>query len=504
MAGSLIVLAGLVAYANSFSGEFVLDDVTSISHNPTIRQLQSLRQVLSPPRNGETVCGRPLLNLSLAINYAFSGTQTRAYHITNLVIHLLNALLLLGILRRSFLLPALRSRLGDAASPLACAIAMLWSVHPLQTESVTYIVQRAESLAGLFYLLVLYSVIRGSQSKRRVRWYILAVVACFLGAATKEAMVTAPLVVLLYDRTFLGGSFRKALRRRWGLYLGLVASWGLLAMLLTSTGLLGRGREFGASDPWSYARSQPGVILNYLRLSLWPHRLSLVPFWASDSDLHNLGWPLAQTPGSILLAAMGIALLVVATVRGLIGGRKWGFLGAWFFLVLAPTSSILPLGELSYEHRTYLSLAAVATAVIVGGYIAGEGLARRGWLPGRAGLVAGACLVTVAAVILGLLTFRRNDVYRCDLSLWQDTLSNTPHHAQSYYIVGLALYQRGRVAEAIEHYQQALRINRDHVLAHNNLGLALAGRGQCDEAIAHYRKALEIKPDFAEAHNNLG
>jgi len=162
LAAGLIVLAAVAAYHNSFAGIFLMDDVDAIVANRTIRQLWPIWEVLSPPCNGETVGGRPLLNLTLAINYAVSGLDVWSYHAVNLVIHIAAALLLLGILRRTFLAPALRDRFGSAATPLALASALLWAVHPLQTESVTYIVQRAESLMGFCYLLTLYCVIRGA------------------------------------------------------------------------------------------------------------------------------------------------------------------------------------------------------------------------------------------------------------------------------------------------------------------------------------------------------
>ncbi len=230
-AAGLIVLVTAAAFSSSFAGVFVFDDEFAITNNPTIRQLWPIWTTLCPPRHGETVTGRPLLNLSLAINYAISGYGVWSYHAVNLAIHILGALLLFGILRRTFLLPTMRDRWGAAALPLAFVVALLWAIHPLQTESVTYIVQRAESLVGMFYLLTLYCFIRGTsvagsgvrgQGLRKfsvfsfqfrrihpssfilppVAWYAGSVLACLLGMASKEVMISAPLVVLLYDRTF--------------------------------------------------------------------------------------------------------------------------------------------------------------------------------------------------------------------------------------------------------------------------------------------------------------
>jgi tetratricopeptide (TPR) repeat protein len=556
LAAGLIVLSAAAAYHNSFAGTFAYDDKGGIVDNPTIRRLWPPGLVLSPPCNGETVGGRPLLNLSLAINYALGGLNVWGYHATNLAIHAAAALLLFGILRRTLLMPTLRDRFGKVATPLALASTVLWTVHPLQTESVTYIVQRAESLAGFFYLLTLYCVIRGAGSSGTVPffaaddagqnrfgggekgdsppggekgdctpwspWYAAAVLACLLGMACKEILITAPLVVLLYDRTFLAGSFGEAWRQRWGLYLGLAATWGLLAYLVFSTGLIARQSEFGAPDPLSYARSEPGVILYYLRLSLWPGPLCM-----------SYEWPVAKTLGEILPGMIVVGLLLAATMWGLTRRKAWGFLGAWFFMVLAPTSSIMPLNQLAHEHRMYLSLAAVAVLVVAGGYAvwdrllprpAGQGgrspfslvevakkgtvpAAKKGTVPGHATLLrwvppAGLCAVVIVA--LGWTTVVRNTDYRSSLAIWLDMVRKRPDSTLAHNNLGNALFDAGRVQEAIEHYQQAFHLGRDRVATHNNLGLALAALGKIDEAIEHYHQALRLKPDDATTHSNLG
>jgi tetratricopeptide (TPR) repeat protein len=491
LAPSLILLVGLAAYANSFWGPFIFDDPLSIVENPTIRQLSSIGQVLSPPCDCRSVTSRPLLNLSLAINYSLGGLDVRGYHVTNLTIHLLASLLLLGILRRTFQLPALRSRFGHAAWPLALAITLLWTVHPLQTESVTYIIQRAESLAGLFYLLTLYSVIRGSQSSCPAYWYFLATAACFLGVGVKEIVSTAPVLVLLYDRTFLAHSFRKILRQRWGLYLGLSVSWALQLGLLARTGLRVLHDEVGPVGMWPYARSQAGVILHYLRLSFWPHPLCL------DYD-----WPVANTLPEVLPGAIVIAMLLAVTLWGLMKHRSWSFQGVSFFLILAPTSSIMPLPHLAFEHRMYLSLAAVVAAVVLSCHAVGQGMLRRGWLSVRVGRIVAVCLTASTAVILALVTFHRNQTYQSRLAMWEATLVAAPHNSWAHTSYGACL-PASRASEAIEHYRESLRLNPENAGAHYNWGFALASEGRLPEAIEHYQQALRLKPDFAEVEGNL-
>jgi tetratricopeptide (TPR) repeat protein len=564
LAAGLIVFSLSVAYYTSFDGVFIYDDLRSIVANRTIRQLWPIWQPLSPPRGGDTVSGRPLLNLSLAVNYALDGLHVRGYHAANLLIHIAAALALFGILRRTFLLPTLRDRFGAAATPLALAGALVWALHPLQTESVTYIVQRAESLMGFFYLLTLYCVICGAAGtvplfaptkpmrpgvmlgekgdcppgsapgtvplfaahepvsrsgipgekgdcppRAAPVWYAAAVLACLLGMACKEVMVTAPPIVLLYDRTFLAGSFAEAVRRRWGLYLGLAATWGLSTYLVLSTGLLGRQPEIGSPDSWSYARSQPGVILHYLRLSFWPHPLCL-----------DYAWPVASSLGEILPSALVIGALFAATVWGLMRRSACGFLGAWFFLTLAPTSSVLPLNQLAFEHRMYLALAPVVVLVVAGEYALWDrllaprpsplapgpssGTAPRLHSAAVARWAAPVAVLSAALLALGSATAARNRDYRSLLVIWQDTAEKRPDNHAAHYNLGLAMASAGKIDEALERYREALRLHPGFPEAHNNLANLLTTLGKTDEAIAHCRQALRAKPNFADAHYTLG
>jgi len=199
LAAFLIVAAGSIAYVSSFAGVFVLDDDISIVSNPHVRALWPLSDALSAPIEA-TVAGRPIVSLSLAVSYALSGLDDRwGFHSVNLVIHLAAALVLFGIARRTMLAwDHRRNQVAPASdrtpTGVALAIALIWCVHPLQTGSVTYIVQRSESLMGLFYLLTLYCAIRAHAEGGRGVWIVASIVFCALGMASKETMVTVPLV----------------------------------------------------------------------------------------------------------------------------------------------------------------------------------------------------------------------------------------------------------------------------------------------------------------------
>jgi tetratricopeptide (TPR) repeat protein len=478
----VLVVAGLLAYSNSFTGAFISDDVGSIRENPTIRHLWPIWRTLSPPHwGGLTVEGRPLINLSLAINYALGGYDVRGYHALNLVVHILAGLTLLGIVRRTLLQAPLRDRFGGAANELALATAVLWTVHPLQTESVTYIIQRAESMMGLFYLLTVYCFIRGAESPRARLWYGLCVTACALGMACKEVMVSAPVMALLYDRAFLSSSFREAWRRRWALYLGLGFTWILLGLVLVSGQLpaTSMNAQRIRLPWWEYLATQPGVILYYLWLAVWPSPLCL-----------NHPWLTARTWMSIAPVSAVVIALFAASVWAWRKKPVWGFVGAWFFLILAPTSSFVPLLDLIYEHRMYLSLAAVVSLVVMGLY---------SWV-GRRCLAA----FVVVAIGLGYLTWRRNQDYRNEISIRLDEVAKYPHHAPAYNSLGVALGRAGRVPEAIERFEEALFLDPNFAEAHDNLGIALVRVGKVQEAIGHFEQAARLKPGSAEAHHNLG
>ncbi len=500
----VLAVAILAVYANSFRCVFVFDDVGVIQNNGSIVRLWPLGAVLSPPP-GMTSTGRPLLNLSFAVNYALGGLNVWGYHAVNLAIHLANALLLFGVVRRSLSLPALRERFGGAAVALSFAIALLWAVHPLQTESVTYIAQRAESLVGLFYLAVLYCVIRGAGSARPAGWYAGAIAACLLGMSAKEVMVTAPAVVLLYDRYFLAGSFREALSKRWWMYAGMALTWVLLGYLITSTGDLVRlyadkGSTGGAapvdSGPLAYAATQPGAILHYLRLTLWPHPLVL-----------DYGRPAPGGVGEVLPAALAIAFLAGATLWGVLKRKPWAFLGAWFFMILSPTSSIVPLFDAFsgpiFEHRMYLPLAGVIALLVLVVYAGGRAAVSRGWIEAPS-LTLGLTAAVLLAVVLGGLTFQRNKDYASAVGLWQDTILKVPGNARVHMGLGNALSEAGQLDRAIQSYREALRIRPDYAEAHYNLGLVVAAKGRTEESMGHYRAALRFRPNYAEAHLNLG
>lgn len=482
----LLLLAAFLAYGNSFHVPFFFDDADAITNNPTIRDLSDFGRVLSPPANGSGATGRPMVNLSLAVNFAFGGTEPFGYHVLNLVLHALATLALFGLVRRTLLLPILQPRFGRAATGLALATALLWTVHPLLTESVTCVIQRTEVLVAVFYLTTLYCFVRAATERVRWGWGLAAGGACLLGMASKEVMVSAPVIALLFDRTFLAGSFREAWKARRPLYLGLASTWVLLgALLIGMGGSRGTAAGFGLGvTPWNYALTQCEAIILYLRLALWPHPL-----------LVDYGVDVVTNPLDVVPQAAVLIPLVVGTFAALRWRPLVGFAAFWFFSLLAPSSSVIPLiTQTIAEHRMYLPLAPLLAMAVLGLHVVAG--SRRSRMT--------VAMVVAAAVALGLTTHARNRVYQDPFTLWSDAIAKRPKNPRAYDNLALAHYQAGRPAEAVRYYEKAAALNPHSATSQVMLGTSCLQAGDLDRARGHLEAALRLDPGHASARNNLG
>jgi tetratricopeptide (TPR) repeat protein len=505
----------VAAYASGFGGVFVFDDIPWIVENESIRHLW-------PPWKAAGGSPRVLLFFSLAVNYAVSGLHIWSYHAVNLIVHLLAAGTLYGLLRR-----ILSDTRGDeAGSRMALVAATLWAVHPLNTQAVTYIIQRGESLMGLCFLAALYCLHRSDRGSSR-HWQVGAAAAFFAGLATKEVMVVALPVMLAYDRLLLAGSFRQALfRRRW-LYAVLGAPFvfaGLWSVVVDagSVGALMQGDSVDATA-LEYARSQPGVLLQYLRLSVWPHPQYL-----------DWGWTVA-TWQEAALPLLVVAALLTATAWGTWRGHRLAFAGIWFFVILAPTSTVVPLRDLLVEHRMYLALAAVITLAVTGVHRLLRRVAR---FEGRRLAAGGLAVLAIAG--LGARTWDRNTDYHSQLEVWGPAVTERPDNDKRIYNLGLefllaergllepatfslsvhvdgastaaregvAALQRVDAAAAIEHLGPAVEAARQGDPARladliGGLGMARFLDGDVAGAVDELRRAVEGQPDVAAHRVNL-
>jgi len=489
-----IVLTCAVIYANSLAVPFLFDDASAIVRNSTIRSLANLKQAIYPPGDGETVQGRPLLNLSFAANYAWTGLSVWSWHVVNIAIHALAGLCLFGVVRQTLLSPT-QAAAPHHATLLACAVALLWTVHPLQTESVTYIAQRAESLAGLLLLLTLYCSIRGAKDRGGALWQLAAVLTCLAGMAVKEVMAAAPILVVLYDWVFGGDSLTGTLRQRWRFYTALASTWLMLALLAGVSAGRGSSAGFGRGVTiWEYLRTQLTFIVLYLKLSVWPHPLVL-----------DYGDWIASAPAAIIAAGILVALLFGATLAALCHERyrRLGFLGAWFFCILAPSSSIVPVvTQTGAEHRMYLPLAAVVVLIVVAADRFRDG-ARTRRTARRRGLASLAVLCGVA-FLLGALTVRRNADYKTALSIWHDTAAKRPENWRAQACLADEYAEAGELSRALAAFDISIKLAPHRSASFNNRGVVHQRLRQLEEAISDFHRALEISPENANAHLNLG
>ena len=476
-----LIAIGALTYGNSLSSPFIFDDTGLIAENRDIRTILPLWR--SPQQSDEPgMNGRPVWRLSFALNYALGGSDVRGYRIANLAIHVACGMLLLSLLRLTLRSPALGHRITEHADGLAIASSLVWLVHPLNSECVNYLSQRSESLMAAFYLVVLHGLARGNGDRR---WLVVAFFACLVGTLTKEVMVTAPLVVLLYDRTFLIGCFSGALRRRALLYGGLCSTWLLSAALLWSRPhRVAVGFDLGVSA-WEYALNQAIALVTYLQLVVWPDPLVL-----------DYGIARSLDASSVLLELGVVALLLGGTVYALVRYPSVGFVGACFFVILSPTSSFVPIvTEVAAERRMYLPSMGLVTLAVALGWL---GLCRL-----RVNYLAPAMLLVLAAG-LSVGTWLRNQDYRSEISIWEDAVNKRPGNPRARKNLGIFYGKEKRLEEATYQFLRAVALGYNSPEIHSRLGYLYLVREDYAKAAYHYDRAVELDPGQASSWINLG
>lgn len=501
----LLIIAGTVVYANSFYGVFILDDYSAIVGNMDIRHVMPVR-----------IEWRFITDLTFKITYVIGGLNTAYYHAGNLVIHMLVSLALFGVVRRCLLLRPDFQKYTTAIPWLAFSTALLWLVHPLQTQGVTYICQRYESMMGLFFLVTLYCFARGldPDSGRKRLWFDSAFISCLVGMGVKEVMAVVPVILLLFDFIFSGDSIREILRLRWKIHLIMFCSVVILLMLILMTvarHITAGSAMFTSMSPWTYLLTQTEVIVHYLKLVFLPFSLCFDYAWLPVQNIWGVILPFS------FLVLSGILTLLAVWKRMVLG-----FALGCFFLILAPTSSIMPLGDMAFEHRMYLPLAPVLAVTVVSVYI----FCRR--VDGRissTSIIARSAAVTVficTTIFFGFLTVRRNACYHSAELMWRDVITKCPHNVRALTNLGIELLKSGKVGESeqvsrkllallsaggvdetsayriepgvLVHYQSA---------THDRLGYALLCAGKTSEAIANFREAVRLRPRDGMLRHNL-
>ncbi len=426
------------------------------------------------------------------------------------------------MIRRILDLPYWAGRWAGRSSYVAAVIAGLWAAHPLQTESVTYIVQRDESLMGFFFLLTLYCYVRNVGSPRPRLWVDGSLLACLIGMGTKEMMVAIPLLVPLFDGIFVFPGWREALVRRWKVYLAFGLLWGVFLIQLLHINPAEIGLEaakgYHGFTRGEYLLTQFEVIPHYIRLAFYPVGQCLDYMWLPTESLWVLVWP-----GLVLWG------IISAAVIGVLKRRPIGWAAAAFLLILAPTSSLMPLPDPAVEHRMYLPLAAVLATLLIAGYTGLEYLLKSCPRWRRSVLFLGGAVCLIGVVVLGRMTYLRNLDYRSEFRMWQDVVEKRPGNWRSYLAVSKSLLLRGEFEQTIEWVARFKAKNPDYAslsdaeiealksaparervrvsfytMIENNVGVAKSQLGRVDEALEHYKTVLRFVPDDTDALNNIG
>jgi protein O-mannosyl-transferase len=346
IAFAVIAVMVLIAYSNTFTASFHFDDNPAIIENHNIRHVtwENILNLLST--------NRPTVDLSLMLNYQLAGLNVVGWHIFNITNHIVNSCLVYLFVLWTLNLPILVKKYGEKAKRMALFCALLFAVHPIHTESVTYIISRSETVTTFFYLLTILFFIKGARTGR-FGYTIAALVSSLLAMQSKEWAVTLPAVVLLYDYLFLSEGKVKPVLSRWFTYLLIALPWVLIIKKVTVF-----GRVPGASYGFSVSTTTGITAVTYLLTSmnvLWTYvRLMILPI---NQNL-DYDYPIAKTLFELptIISFLGHVAVVVAAFWLY---RKKGMLlfpfgAAWFYITLSPVQSFVPIVDVIFEHRMYL------------------------------------------------------------------------------------------------------------------------------------------------------
>ena len=482
-------IVGFVIYSNTLEAPFYFDDISAIKDNANIRATRLTEIGNAGFKSSST---RPIAFISFALNYYLHQYNLKGYHLVNIIIHILTGIFLYLFIKETLNLSLLGSK-DHFLDSIAFLSAIIWLVHPLHTQSVTYIVQRCSSMAAMFYLLSLLLYVKGRlalENAKRWSWYGGSFLAGLLALGSKESAAVLPFFIFLYEWYFFQNLDRDWLKRHLKYVFGVVLLFGLIALIYLGTNpfeKLNSLKDYSHNEFTLTQRvlTQFRVVIYYLSLLAYPHpsRLNL------DYDFplsHSLIDPV--TTLFSLCIIFGLIGLAVYTAKK---ERLLSFCILWFFGNLVIESSVIPLAII-FEHRTYLPSMLVYLLTVALGYR----YIKYKW--------SGVALVCVVTALFSFWTYQRNSVWQDPVALWRDCVEKSPEKARPHNNLGVVLAKQDRIVEAIKHYSVALQINPNYADAHSNLGILLGKQGKTTEAIQHYSEALRIKSGFAEAHNNLG
>jgi len=486
---SLVLLLGTLIYSNTFYSSFYFDDIHSIVNNPAIRNILHLQAIWNfwPARF--------FTYLSLALNYHLGQLNVLSYHLFNLAVHLTSGILVCWFMLLTCSTPVMQGqKITKHAKLIALFASLVFITHPLQTQGVTYIIQRATSLATLFYLLALTLYVKSrlleqqrESPQARKLFYCASLVAAVMAMFTKEMTITLPWMILLYELCFL----KTKERLNWKPLIPFLAALLIipLTMFLTrSVDFMGMKMVLGNPpdiSSWQYLLTQFRVMVTYLRLLFIPVNQNL-----------DYAYPIANSLLALptLISLIFLVSILTIAIRIFSRYRLISFSIFWFFLTLLPESSVIPIKDVIFEHRLYLPMVGFSFFIVTLIYYLFE----------KRSLKTMVIVLLMLTSCYAVLTYRRNLVWQNELTLWNDVVHKSPQKARPYYNRGNAFKDRWNMSQAIFDYNKAIEIDPKDAEAYNNRGNAYYQQGNFTQAIFDYSKAIEVNPKDAMFYYNRG
>lgn len=474
-----IAVWGVAIYSNTLMSPFVFDDCAYVQGNPVIKS------TLNPGPIIELAPSRWIGFFTFAVNYYLGGEKTFGYHLANLAIHIGAAISCYWLIVLTLNTPRLKDQTSpDFKSTIALLSGLIFLSHPVQTESVTYIWQRVESLAGLFYLLSLTLYVKfrlEGPSKLHSLHYIASCVLAFMCAMTKETAVTLPVSIILYETVFIANPIKRIKRSilRFAPFLFLLI---LVPVLAQNSPIMTKNSLYESPATLTYLITQARVVVTYLRLLVWPIEQNL------DYDfplLYSFSGPEVMWSTCLIIAIVALGLILYKVSPMITFGTLW------FFITLSPTSSIIPLPDVIFEHRLYLPI--VGFVFVLAGIIA---IFKKHWRQ-----LSKVMLIVI--LLFSAATYRRNIIWESSLTLWKDTVRKSPGKARPHVNLGTAYIRVGEFDKALAELSKAITLKPDSANAYENMGVAYSYKGDYEKAIASFEKAVGLAANRVSVYNEL-
>jgi tetratricopeptide (TPR) repeat protein len=495
-------------YSNTFHASWHFDDEQNIEKNARLHltdlSWQNVKNTLFASTDGTGKIYRPIACFSFAVNYYFGKLNVFGYHVTNICIHLVASLFLFLFIYGVLRLPVLEARYGPDAYSIALLSTVLWAVNPVQTQAITYIVQRMASMAAMFYIMAMYFYLRARSSYQRYprfTWFLLCLLSGIFAFGSKENAAMLPISLFLFDLLLIQGVTQRNVKKNAIILAVLVLVPLILALLLKGPSLFDPSRILSGYGHRGFTLGQrlltePRVIVYYMSLLLYPmpNRLCVTHV---ISPSHGLLHP----PTTLLSILLILFLLSIAAAKS----KKWPFISfcvVFFFLNHVIESTIFPL-ELIFEHRNYLPSMLFFVPV---GILLIRSIEFFSGKPGMRFAISG--LIVVIIIGFGNSTFVRNFTWRTEESLWIDAIDKNPDSVRAHHNLGRYYSDISQPKKAISEYLAALALKPETYgekayLTHYNLGLEYAAISEDKKAIKQFRSAIGLFPRFADAYCDL-